>query len=165
MAALCMVGTFFVTTATARRDEIKSVDLLRQAAKQATFNDKWHEVESNLLPLVEKEKASASDKFLLGFSLHKQDRISDARKWFIEAEIGGYSNDMTQYNLACGYARQSQTQLALDHLEAAINNGFTDSKWISKDPDLKSIRENPQFKVLVSKAKTLCDRKSKTTKK
>jgi len=40
-------------------------------------------------------------------------------------------------------------ELALDHLESAIEKGFADFRWIAEDGDLASLREDARFKKLI----------------
>jgi tetratricopeptide (TPR) repeat protein len=55
------------------------------------------------------------------------------------------------YNLACSYALTRQSELAISALMKAIETGYRDFKWLLKDPDLKSIRQDPLFKTVESK--------------
>ena len=54
------------------------------------------------------------------------------------------------YNLACFYAEAGQTEAALDCLETAVDEGFGQIEWTTKDPDLDSIRAEPRFEELLA---------------
>ena len=55
------------------------------------------------------------------------------------------------YNLACSYALTDQIGGALSTLTKAIDQGYSDLKWLMKYPDLKKLRAHPSFKPLQQK--------------
>lgn len=57
---------------------------------------------------------------------------------------------LTLYNVACVYALLKRTNDALDALERAVVNGYSDREWMRHDPDLASLRSQPRFEALVS---------------
>lgn len=56
------------------------------------------------------------------------------------------------YNLACALSRQGKTEAALASLSEAITRGFRNAGHIEADDDLKSLRDQDQFKELLKKA-------------
>jgi tetratricopeptide (TPR) repeat protein len=54
------------------------------------------------------------------------------------------------YYLAKLYAQGGRTELALQYLRKALEEGFKDRKKISEDPEFASLRELPEFKELMS---------------
>jgi tetratricopeptide (TPR) repeat protein len=58
------------------------------------------------------------------------------------------------YNLACSYALTDQLKDALSTLTKAIDQGYSDFKWLLKDPDLKKLRAHQSFKTLQQKLRT-----------
>ena len=58
----------------------------------------------------------------------------------------------SHYNLACVLALQSRSDEALATLDKAVGLGFRDAKHMEADADLKSLREDDQFKEIVKKA-------------
>lgn len=58
------------------------------------------------------------------------------------------------YNLACSYALTGHVEHALTTLERAIALGYDDYRWMRKDPDLKSLHENPRFEELLRRARS-----------
>jgi len=61
----------------------------------------------------------------------------------------------TLYNLACGYALRKNIDQAITALTQSVAKGFSDFKWLLKDPDLANLRKDPLFKKLWSKISTL----------
>ena len=49
------------------------------------------------------------------------------------------------YNCACLYARLGESQRAIEALRQGISNGYADYGWMRNDPDLASLRDNPDF--------------------
>lgn len=55
------------------------------------------------------------------------------------------------YNLACSYSLSKSFDNAAVVLSRAISSGFTDFKWLMKDPDLSPLRKEPSFKKVWAK--------------
>lgn len=55
------------------------------------------------------------------------------------------------YNAACTYGILKKKQEALDTLKKAIECGYGNLEWIKQDPDLLLLRDEPDFKKLVSR--------------
>jgi len=53
-----------------------------------------------------------------------------------------------QYNVACLFALEGESEKAIECLENAVKAGFAHRNWVEKDPDLDSLREIPRFKAL-----------------
>jgi adenylate cyclase len=49
------------------------------------------------------------------------------------------------YNGACLYARVGEAQRAIETLRQGISKGYADFGWMKNDPDLASLRDNPDF--------------------
>ena len=60
-------------------------------------------------------------------------------------------NPTHDYNMACLYARQNQTDAALAWLKKALDKGYANWEQIRTDEDLKSIRNTKGFKRLMGK--------------
>ncbi len=50
------------------------------------------------------------------------------------------------YNLACSYSLTRNVERAVEILTRAISKGFSDFKWMLRDPDLVFLRKDPIFK-------------------
>ena len=62
------------------------------------------------------------------------------------------------YNLAALYSLQNKLDLALDELDEALENGFSNydalkSTGENSDPDLKNLRKNPEYRKVLEKHK------------
>lgn len=72
-------------------------------------------------------------------------RISEALKADLRASLLEPENPKMHYNLACSFALSGNSSFALEHLRLARKLGFFDRELLKKDPDLKSLRELPEF--------------------
>lgn len=59
------------------------------------------------------------------------------------------------YNLACSYSLTGQADQAVSILEKAINAGYSDFKWLVRDPDLANVRKHPAFAKIRAKARSI----------
>jgi len=54
------------------------------------------------------------------------------------------------YNAACTYGILGMKDEALDTLRRSMDAGYYNADWCSQDPDLKILRDDPEFKALVA---------------
>ena len=59
------------------------------------------------------------------------------------------------YNLACSYSLTKNLKQSAFALSKAVANGFSDFKWMMKDPDLRNLRNDPLFKKIWRKISIL----------
>ena len=62
---------------------------------------------------------------------------------------------LAHYNLACSYSLTEQFEFAAAALEQALNLGYRDLRWLSKDPDLAEFRKHPLYKKIRTKLRSL----------
>ena len=55
------------------------------------------------------------------------------------------------YNIACAFAKENQSDEAIEALAKAIDNGFGHWQWIEHDTDLDSLRDHPGFIELLKR--------------
>jgi Flp pilus assembly protein TadD len=60
-------------------------------------------------------------------------------------------NPVVFYNLACSYSLTDQFDRANESLEKAIQLGYKDFAWLTKDPDLKKFRLQPAYREILKK--------------
>jgi tetratricopeptide (TPR) repeat protein len=59
------------------------------------------------------------------------------------------------YNLACSYSLNRDFEQAASALEMALNLGYSDFKWLSKDPDLRQLRKQLLYQAIEEKIRKL----------
>jgi tetratricopeptide (TPR) repeat protein len=64
-------------------------------------------------------------------------------------------NALVHYNLACSYSLMDELDLAIKTLERALNLGYSDFKWMAKDPDLVNLRGSAAYKKIQAKVRQL----------
>ena len=64
-------------------------------------------------------------------------------------------NALVFYNLACSYSLTDQFDRAVLALEQALQLGYCDFHWLTKDPDLKKLRSQPAFEHIKAKIRHL----------
>src|SRR5438552_9163185 len=64
-------------------------------------------------------------------------------------------NPLVFYNLACSYSLNGDFDLAASALEQALKLGYRDFKWLSRDPDLRSLRKHPLFRLIEDKIRKM----------
>jgi len=60
-------------------------------------------------------------------------------------------NPVVFYNLACSYSLTERYDRAALALQKAIDLGYQDFEWLSKDPDLKKFRQQQAFRDILKK--------------
>ena len=64
------------------------------------------------------------------------------------------------YNLGCSLALLNQREEALSTLQRAVELGYQDHEWMSRDTDLRNIRDEKAFRALLKKLTTTKSDKS-----
>jgi predicted Zn-dependent protease len=82
---------------------------------------------------------------LLGGLYTKQGRIDEGLRMDRRLVRLAPNNPTAHYNLACSLALKRRKADAVRALRRAVEKGYTDLKWLRKDPDLASLRSYPAF--------------------
>lgn len=59
------------------------------------------------------------------------------------------------FNFACSLALNGKVEAACAELDRALDLGYRDFNWLSRDPDLASLRRHPSFRKLRAKIRAL----------
>src|SRR5882724_2580452 len=76
-------------------------------------------------------------------------RRKEALAWAAKALALDSEDSAVLYNVACLYAVLHRTEDALNCLRKVARSGWR-KEWIKNDPDLNSLRDNPEFQRLLS---------------
>jgi tetratricopeptide (TPR) repeat protein len=90
---------------------------------------------------------------LLGGLYTKAGRIADGLKMDRKLVRLAPQNATAHYNLACSLALSKRRGDALRSLHKAVELGYTDLQWMLRDPDLESLKADPEFKELLGQLK------------
>ena len=58
------------------------------------------------------------------------------------------TDPMVHFNLACSYSLTEQCEASYASLCRALELGYHDFKWLSRDPDLTNLRRHPLYKKI-----------------
>jgi len=58
------------------------------------------------------------------------------------------NNPLVFYNLACSYSLLKHVDEAFAALDQAVKLGYSDARWLTKDPDLDNIRHDSRFEKI-----------------
>jgi TolB-like protein/Tfp pilus assembly protein PilF len=100
---------------------------------------------------VARHPATARAYYLGSGALFELGRREEALKWVDRALQLEPNDGGVHYNLACTLAVGGERERAIDHVERAVDLGFVGISWLSVDPDLESVRDDPRFKAAVAK--------------
>jgi len=65
------------------------------------------------------------------------------------------TNPLVFYNLACSYSLTDRFEYAIDALEKALHLGYSDFKWLAKDPDLRKLRKHPLYQRVAERIREM----------
>jgi Flp pilus assembly protein TadD len=89
----------------------------------------------------------------VGVTFYARGDYEKAIEWYKKAiEVEGDFGDAF-YNLACSYALVGKKAMALRYLKLAAMKDFTSVDQLEQDDDLKSLRDEADFKALVEQAR------------
>ncbi|HEV8291244.1 MAG TPA: PDZ domain-containing protein [Tepidisphaeraceae bacterium] len=80
----------------------------------------------------------------------KAGRLEEAEAALAQALITDPNNSTNLYNMACVKALRGRTDAAMDYLERAAGEGFTDFVHLERDTDLTSLRQLDRYKKFVA---------------
>lgn len=122
------------------------------AAVMHLKNQEWAEAVDAYKALVKADPDNGLLWFRLGYAHHGTQDYKKAIKAYQKAVEKGFYAAMPEYNTACAYALLGETNEAFFHLEKAMNAGFGDTKQLTEDPDLVSLREDPRWERTLTRA-------------
>jgi non-specific serine/threonine protein kinase len=105
------------------------------------------------IPVLEQQVDTVPEdvraRILLSSRYASSGRKSDAAQQLEKAVAMRPNDPNTLYNAACTYGVLEMKEEALNMLKRAAETGFSDLQWASRDPDLSSLHEEPEFKRLL----------------
>lgn len=92
---------------------------------------------------------------LLGDDYTTRGRVRDGLQ--VDQQLAQLRPDdsMVYYNLACSYALTKDYEKAVQALHQALDLGYADFRWLSRDKDLRELRKHPLYKNIRERVKKL----------
>ena len=92
---------------------------------------------------------------ILGDNYTRRGRFEDGLKVDEQLVHLRPGDALVHYNLACSYSLTEQFESAAVALNRALDLGYRDFKWLSKDPDLAKLRKHPLYKKIRARIKAM----------
>ena len=92
---------------------------------------------------------------ILGDNYTRRGRFEDGLKVDEQLVRLRPGDALVHYNLACSYSLTEQFESAAAALNRALDLGYRDFKWLSKDPDLAKLRKHPLYKKIRARIKAM----------
>ncbi len=92
---------------------------------------------------------------ILGDNYTRRGRFEDGLKVDEQLVRLRPGDALVHYNLACSYSLTEQFESAAVALNHALDLGYRDFKWLSKDPDLAKLRKHPLYKKIRARIKAM----------
>ncbi|MBT8299172.1 MAG: hypothetical protein KJO52_12635 [Maribacter sp.] len=83
------------------------------------------------------------------FTLKRLGRLEEAKKEMAKGIKLNPNDLIIIYNAACFYALIGDKKASIDNLKIAITNGFGNYEYIKHDPDLFTLKDEPEFITLI----------------
>jgi tetratricopeptide (TPR) repeat protein len=131
-------------------DSLKSKTV---AADSAYQEKNWGKAKPIYEQLVRDQPDSYRNLYRLGVCLRHTGQQQPALAAFQKAQAKGAPAFLVAYNVGALYASMGQSERAFEQLVQAVNLGYSQPEQMSADPDLKSIRSDARFTVLLTQAK------------
>jgi len=127
-----------------------SQDRMIDRAAEHVQNGRWKEAAGAYEQLVQSAPSDANYWSGLGYSRYMLRQYKRAAEAYEKAlEIRKTAGAM--YNLACVYSLLDQKLRSLDWLEKAAEGGFNQTATLMQDEDLKNVRTEKRFAVIVER--------------
>ncbi|MCB0826407.1 MAG: tetratricopeptide repeat protein [Armatimonadetes bacterium] len=140
-----------VTAWTYTKQKEERLETVKVEVKNSMAAEEWFGAEKGLREIWKAEPDCETTPFMLGLSLHYQEKFDEAREMFLESYKRGYKTALSQYNIACGYALSGEKDLAVQYLEKAFELDYSNVEFILDDADLDSLHDREDFKNLLER--------------
>jgi TolB-like protein/Tfp pilus assembly protein PilF len=89
--------------------------------------------------------------YLSGAALMRLGRVEEALERGRRASAIDPNDAGVLYNVGCIYALAGKHEEAIDYLDRAVGNGYSQKTWLEHDSALDPLRDNPRFQALLRK--------------
>ena len=124
--------------------------------KSKSPNPRELDVEISFLEgLIKRDPTYVDALQLLGDDYTKRGRIEEGLQVDQRLSQLEPQNPTVFYNLACSLSLAGKLDEAAQAVESAIDLGYRDFKWLTRDPDLKALRKHPHDERLREKMRRM----------
>src|SRR5437773_7465460 len=129
---------------------------LKRSKKMTREQERSLDIEIGFLEgVVRRDPAYIDALQILGDNYTRRGRFEDGLKVDEQLVRLRPADALVHYNLACSYSLTAQFAAVAAALNRAVDLGYRDFKWLSRDPDLAAFRKNPLYKKIRARIKTM----------
>jgi serine/threonine protein kinase/Flp pilus assembly protein TadD len=137
-----------------RPDEYQTLSYLAMAYQSLGDRERLLESSARMVKAAERAiSINPGDSRALYLGAINLERIGEsqrAEEWAARALSLDPNHPVMLYNLACFHSVAGRVDIAIDHIERAIELGFLHKEWYLSDSDLANIRDHPRFRKLIA---------------
>jgi serine/threonine protein kinase/Flp pilus assembly protein TadD len=137
-----------------RPDEYQTLSYLAMAYQSLGESEKLCEVSKRMVAAAERalslNPGDSRALYLGAINLERIGQADRAQEWAQRALQLDPSHPVMLYNLGCFHSVGGRVDIAIDHLERAIELGFLHREWYLSDSDLANVRDHPRFQALIA---------------
>ena len=129
---------------------------IKRSKKMTREQERSLDIEIGFLEgVVRRDPAYIDALQILGDNYTRRGRFEDGLKVDEQLVRLRPADALVHYNLACSYSLTEQFESAAVALNRALDLGYRDFKWLSKDPDLAKLRKHPLYKKIRARIKAM----------
>ena len=137
-----------------RPDEYQTLSYLAMAYQAIGDKERLDDASRRMVAAAEHALAlnpgDSRALYLGAINLQRLGQGGRAQEWAERALKLDPSHPVMLYNIGCFHSVAGRVDLAIDHLERAIELGFLNRAWYLTDSDLANVRAHPRFQALIA---------------
>lgn len=147
-------ATMYERAVSIRPDEYQTLSYLAMAYQSLGDQDKTTETSRRMVKAAERaisiNPGDARALYLGAINLERLGESERAQEWAARALRLDPHHPVMLYNLACFHSVAGRVDVAIDHVERALDLGFLHKEWYLTDSDLANVRDLPRFRQLIT---------------
>ena len=148
-------ATMYERAVSIRPDEYQTLSYLAMAYQSLGDEQKTREASQRMVKAAERaisiNPGDARALYLGAINLERIGEPERAQEWAARALRLDPNHPVMLYNLACFHSVAGRVDVAIDHVERALDLGFLHREWYLTDSDLANVRDLPRFRELIAK--------------
>ena len=129
---------------------------IKRAKKLSREQERSLDIEIGFLEgVVTRDPTYTEALQILGDDYTRRGRFHDGLKVDEQLVRLRPADALVHYNLACSYSLTEQFEAAAAALDRALDLGYRDFKWLSKDPDLARLRKHRFYQKIRARIKAM----------
>ena len=147
-------ATMYERAVSIRPDEYQTLSYLAMAYQSLGDEEKTREASQRMVKAAERaisiNPGDARALYLGAINLERIGEPERAQEWAARALRLDPNHPVMLYNLACFHSVAGRVDIAIDHVERALDLGFLHREWYLTDSDLANVRDLPRFRELIA---------------